>query len=145
MRRSISTAGIFAVRRGVQAQPYGGERSLVISAGNSPVGRSFATRHADCLFTSIREIEELSGKVRNLRAAAGPGAGVYVCGLVITGASAKTARDYYRYIVHETSDWEASEHMVAIRTKGGPSSDPKLAHERSDYQRHRDLPRRRQL
>ena len=109
-------------------KPYGDDRPLLISAGNSPVGRSFAARHCDCLFTSIRELEELAGKVKDLREIAPQDtAGIYASGHVITKPTPKEAKDYYHYLVHENGDWDAAEHTVKIRTKGGSSSGPKLA------------------
>ena len=109
-------------------KPYRDERPLLISAGNSQVGRAFAARHCDCLFTSIRELEELAGKVSDLKKLApDTNAGIYASGHVITKATSKEAKDYYHYLVYDNGDWDAAEHTIRIRTKGGSSSGPKLA------------------
>ena len=115
---------------GVQLKPgpWEADRPLLISAGNSPAGLAFAGRHADCLFTSVRELDELAGKVaalQNQRTA--DHAGIYASGHLICRPTAKEAEEYYHYIVHEMGDWEAAEHTVAIRTKGGSTSGEKLA------------------
>lgn len=112
----------------LKPKPYGGDRPLLISAGNSPAGLAFAARHVDCLFTSGREIGDLAGKIANLRnQRLAPNAKVYASGHVICRPTQEQADEYYRYIVHEMGDWEAAENTVAIRTRGGSSSGPKLA------------------
>lgn len=103
----------------LKPKPYGGGRPLLVSAGNSPAGRAFAARHADCLFTSTIDLENLAGVVRERRAATGAGdATIFTSGHVFARATTKEAKDYHHYIVHEMGDWEAAEHAVAIRTKG---------------------------
>jgi len=109
-------------------RPYGDGRPFLVSAGNSPVGRSFAARHCDCLFTSIRELDELADKIKDLgKTAPKNGAGIYASGHVIAKPTEKEAKEFYHYIVYEKGDWEAAEHTIKIRTKGGSSSGPKLA------------------
>lgn len=103
----------------LKPKPYGGGRPLLVSAGNSPAGRAFAGRHADCLFTTIVEFDKLGSIVNELRAATRTGkANIFASSHVITRPTTKEAKDYYHYIVHEMGDWEAAEHAVAIRTKG---------------------------
>lgn len=112
----------------LKPKPYGGDRPLLISAGNSPVGLAFAARHVDCLFTSGREIADVAGKIANLqKERLTERAKVYVSGHVICRPTKREAAEYYHYIVHEMGDWEAAEIAVAIRTRGGSSSGPKLA------------------
>lgn len=107
--------------KGVQLRPkpWGGDRPLLVSAANSPAGKAFAARHADCLFTTIIEFDAFGPSIAALRAAAeAEDVGVYASGHLITRPTTKEARDYYNYVVYETGDWEAAEHAVAIRTKG---------------------------
>lgn len=109
-------------------KPWGNSAPLLISAGNSPAGRGFAARHADGLFTSIRELDELPAKVSDLKAERGEDdAGIYASGHIICRPTRKEADEYYHYLVHENGDWEAAEHTVKIRTRGGSTSGPKLA------------------
>ena len=119
-------AGRYFDLKGVicKPKPYGGDRPLLVSAGSSPVGRAFAARHADCLFTSISELELLGSSVEDLRALGETHrTGVYASGHLITRPSAKEAADYYRYIVHDMGDSEAAEHILAIRTRGKERQD----------------------
>jgi len=109
-------------------KPWNGGAPMIISAGNSPAGRGFAARHADGLFTSIRELQNLPQKVADLRAERGEnGAGIYASGHLICRPTTKEAEEYYHYLVYENGDWEAAEHTVQIRTKGGSTSGPQLA------------------
>ena len=103
----------------LKPRPYGGDRPILVSAGNSPAGKAFAARHADCLFTSIMEFKDFGPSVAALRASAeAENVGIYASGHMIAKPTRKEARDYYNYIVYDTGDWEAAEHAVAIRTKG---------------------------
>ena len=84
--------------------------------------------HADYLFTSVRELDELSGKIAELQSVRPSGnAGIYASGHLICKPTRKEADEYYHYLVHEMGDWEAAEHTVAIRTRGGSTSGAKLA------------------
>ena len=111
-----------------RTKPFGGELPLIVSAGNSEAGRGFAARHADCLFTSIREIEELPAKVADIRRLRpGNDAGIYASGHIICAATRKEANEYHHYIVHEMGDWEAAEYTVQIRARGNSYSSTRLA------------------
>jgi alkanesulfonate monooxygenase SsuD/methylene tetrahydromethanopterin reductase-like flavin-dependent oxidoreductase (luciferase family) len=103
----------------LKPKPWGGGRPLLVSAGNSPEGKAFAARHADCLFTTIMEFDAFGPGIAALRAQAeAENVGIYASGHLITKPTAKEARDYYHYIVYDTGDWEAAEHAAAIRTRG---------------------------
>lgn len=102
----------------LKPRPYGGDRPILVSAGNSPVGKAFAARHADCLFTTIMEFKDLGPSIESLRAASqAQQVGVFASGHMITRPTRKEAEEYYHYLVYETGDWEAAEHAAAIRTK----------------------------
>jgi FMNH2-dependent dimethyl sulfone monooxygenase len=108
-------------------KPWGGENPLIVSAGNSEAGRGFAARHADCLFTSIREFEELPAKVADIRRMRpGNDANVFASGHVITAPTRKQAEEYHHYIVHENGDWDAAEYTVQIRSRGQSYSSARL-------------------
>jgi alkanesulfonate monooxygenase SsuD/methylene tetrahydromethanopterin reductase-like flavin-dependent oxidoreductase (luciferase family) len=103
----------------LKPRPYGGDRPILVSAGNSPAGKAFAARHADCLFTTIMEFQDLGPSIASLRAAsATEEVGVYTSGHMIARPTRKEAEEYYHYIVYEMGDWEAADHAAAIRTKG---------------------------
>ena len=109
----------------LKPKPRDGRYPLLMSAGSSEAGRAFAARHADCLFMVIVDPDALGRDVRTLRAMAGDrSVGVYASGHLICRPTRREAEEYYHYIVHEMGDWEAAEHAVAIRAKGGGLSIP---------------------
>jgi dimethylsulfone monooxygenase len=109
--------------KGVEGKPkpFGDSYPLLISAANSPDGRAFAVRHADCLFTTVFHPEKLADEIAVIRSTPGAkskDAGIYGSGHLICRPTRKEAEEYYHYIVYEMGDWEAAEHTAVIRTKG---------------------------
>jgi alkanesulfonate monooxygenase SsuD/methylene tetrahydromethanopterin reductase-like flavin-dependent oxidoreductase (luciferase family) len=101
--------------------PWGEGYPLLISAGSSSVGRGFAARHVDCLFTSIDDISQLHSNVAKVRSIAGEAkrdVGVFASGHIICRPTRKEAEEFYHYIVYEHGDWEAADHAFNIRSKG---------------------------
>lgn len=106
-------------------KPWNGGRPLLMSAGSSPAGRAFATRHADCLFMVIVDEATLASEVAAMREIADAKTNrVFASGHLLCRRTAKETRDYYHYIVHEKGDWEAAEHAIAKRTAGASQSLP---------------------
>ncbi len=109
----------------LKPKPQGGTHPMLMSAGSSAAGKAFAARHADCLFMVIVDPEQVARDVHDLRAMAAPRpAGVYASGHLICRPTRAEAEEYHHYLVHEMGDWEAAEHAVAIRTRGGGLSIP---------------------
>jgi dimethylsulfone monooxygenase len=109
----------------LKPKPQGARYPLLMSAGSSAAGRAFAAKHADCLFMIILDLDALGRDVSTLREmATDRPVGVYASGHLICRATRKEAEDFYHYIVHDMGDWEAAEHAVAIRARGGGLSIP---------------------
>jgi len=117
-------AGKFFDLKGVYSRlkPYGGNRPMLVSAGNSPVGRNFALRRADCVFIGVREIDALAPEIADMRRMAPAPRMYFGCGNLICRPTRKQADEYYHYLIHEMGDWAAVEHALSIRKKGGASS-----------------------
>ena len=117
-------AGKFFDLKGVYSRlkPYGGNRPMLVSAGNSPVGRDFALRRADCVFMGVREIDALAPEIADMRRMAPAPRLYFGCGNLICRPTRKQADEYYHYLIHEMGDWAAVEHALSIRKKGGASS-----------------------
>jgi FMNH2-dependent dimethyl sulfone monooxygenase len=99
-----------------EPKPYAGEAPMILSAGSSGIGRDFAVRHADSLFMNIVAVDTLAGELADLRATLpSRRLDVFASGHVICRPTASEARDYHHYIVHETGDWDALEHIFALR------------------------------
>jgi hypothetical protein len=105
--------------RGVlgKPKPYWGSRPILVSAGNSNVGREFAAGNADCLFTSIPKLDDLKPKIDGFRAAAPPGQlrNIFASCHLMVRKTRKEAQDYHHYVVYEKGDWEAAAYAADFR------------------------------
>lgn len=100
-------------------KPWGHRFPLLISAGASSEGRSFAAKHVDCLFTSIRDVAGVRGNLERIRSLGdGKDFGLYASGHVICRQTRKEAEEFYHHIVHDNGDWEAAESAARIRLQG---------------------------
>jgi alkanesulfonate monooxygenase SsuD/methylene tetrahydromethanopterin reductase-like flavin-dependent oxidoreductase (luciferase family) len=94
-----------------------------MSAGSSPTGRAFATRHADCLFMVIPDETKLADEIAVLKSGR-TGLGVFASGHLLCRATPKETKEYYHYLVHEKGDWEAAEAAIRKRIAGDTRSMP---------------------
>lgn len=108
---------------GGKPKPWGGTRPLLMSAGSSPTGRAFASRHADCLFMVIADEGKLADEIVALRGDK-QGLGVFASGHLMCRATPKETKEYYHYLVHEKGDWEAAESVIRKRIAGDGRSLP---------------------
>src|SRR5882724_1531553 len=104
-------------------KPCGGTRPLLMSAGSSPTGRAFATRHVDCLFMVIPDETKLAEEIAVLKSGR-EGLGVFASGHLLCRATPKETKEYYHYLVHEKGDWEAAEAAIRKRVAGDTRSLP---------------------
>jgi len=111
--------GRFYKLKGVlgKPKPYWGTRPVLVSAGNSPVGRQFAATNADCLFTAIPKLEDVPAKIQSFRAMAPDGQtrNIFSSAHIMCRKTRKEAEDYHHYIVYEQGDWEAAEYSANLR------------------------------
>ena len=115
--------GHFINLRSVRAKPkpYGGTRPLIMNAGASPTGQSFAIRNCDALFSTISRgisFDETAQHVENVRALARQGGrdlDVYTVGVVTCRPTAREAEEYYRHCVVDNADWGAVDNMLAMK------------------------------
>jgi len=117
-------AGKFLTLQGVRAfpKPYGGSRPIIMNAGSSGTGQSFALRNCDAFFTATsasrtsleanaRKVEEVKNEARRF----GRDIEVFTIGQVICRPSQQEAEDYYRHAIVENADWGAVERMMELR------------------------------
>ena len=138
--------GRFIKLRSVRAKPkpYGGTRPLIMNAGASPTGQSFAIRNCDALFSTISRgisFDETAQHVENVRALARQGGrdlDVYTVGVVTCRPTAREAEEYYRHCIVDNADWGAVDNILAMknvtaRTHGarGVPAHPKEPSERN--------------
>jgi alkanesulfonate monooxygenase SsuD/methylene tetrahydromethanopterin reductase-like flavin-dependent oxidoreductase (luciferase family) len=95
-----------------EPKPYGDERPTLISAGSSPAGRSFAVRHADCLFMFIGDPTKLADELKSIRASVEDRrVPVYGSAHLLCKPTRKEAEEYFQHVVHEKGDMQAVEYM----------------------------------
>jgi FMNH2-dependent dimethyl sulfone monooxygenase len=114
--------GEFLRLKGVRAypKPYGGTRPIIMNAGSSQVGQTFALRNCDAFFVatagSRTSLEGNARKVADIKRAAldfGREIEVYTVGQVICRPTQQEAEDYYRHAIIENADWGAIDGMLA--------------------------------
>jgi alkanesulfonate monooxygenase SsuD/methylene tetrahydromethanopterin reductase-like flavin-dependent oxidoreductase (luciferase family) len=112
-------------------KPYGETQPLIMNAGISDDGRSFALRNCDALFTAAsygfddESLARAEREVETLKAAArehGREIEVYTNGTVLCRPTRKEAQEYHHYLCVELADWEAVDNMLRMRgrLKGVP-------------------------
>ena len=108
--------------KGIRAmpKPFGGQRPLIMNAGASAVGQSFAVKNCDAFFiqASRVSVDETAMNIANVRQSAmqaGRSLDFYTVGLVVCRATQKEAEDYFRYAVIENADWSAIDSMMERR------------------------------
>ena len=116
--------GKFFDLRGVRAKPkpYGSAPPLIMNAGSSKAGQTFALRNCDAFFTatgaSRASLEGVAKRVQEVKDEArsyGKEIEVYTIGQVICRPTQKEAEDYHHYANVENADWGAIERMLELR------------------------------
>jgi alkanesulfonate monooxygenase SsuD/methylene tetrahydromethanopterin reductase-like flavin-dependent oxidoreductase (luciferase family) len=117
-------AGRFLKLKGVRAnpKPYGETRPIIMNAGRSAVGQSFALRNCDAFFTATGEtrhsIDANAKRVEDIKSAArayGREIDVYTVGQVVCRPTQQEAEEYYRHAVIDNADWGAVERMLELK------------------------------
>jgi FMNH2-dependent dimethyl sulfone monooxygenase len=116
-------------------KPYDGTRPLIMNAGSSGAGQTFAMRNCDAFFTSMsgarivnpgsyatadqqadlldltaRRVVEIKAEATSL----GRAIEVYTQGQVICRPTRKEAEDYYHWANVECAEWPAIERMLEL-------------------------------
>ncbi len=98
-------------------KPWWNSRPLLVAAGNSEMGRDFAANSADCLFTAIPSLEEVTPKIDYFRRVSPPGQlrNIFASSHLMVRRTRKEAEDYHHYIVHEHGDWESAGYAANLK------------------------------
>jgi alkanesulfonate monooxygenase SsuD/methylene tetrahydromethanopterin reductase-like flavin-dependent oxidoreductase (luciferase family) len=104
----------------LKPKPYGGTRPLMMNAGHSPAGRTYALRNCDAFFTAVHyaNAESAAQDVARVKAAGrefGRDIGVYTVGQIVCRPTRAEAQDYFRYWTEETPDWGAADYMLSLK------------------------------
>jgi alkanesulfonate monooxygenase SsuD/methylene tetrahydromethanopterin reductase-like flavin-dependent oxidoreductase (luciferase family) len=117
--------GEFFKLRRLETSPVGIQRPwpVVMSAGYSPKGRSFAAQAADVLFTTMTELDQAVGLIASIReggAAYGRTIDIYTMSHVVCRPTRKEAEEYYDYFADQMADTAARDYYS--RQKGRAAS-----------------------
>jgi dimethylsulfone monooxygenase len=115
-------AGHFIKLRQARAKPkpFGDSRPIVMNAGASPTGQSFAIRNCDALFsmTPKGKLVEFSAHVARVKALArvgGRALDVYTVAVITCRPTMCEAEAYYRHSAIDNADWAAVDRILAMR------------------------------
>lgn len=90
---------------------------VIMSAGISPAGRDFASRHADMIFAAISNPTKTGETVRDIkegaRAKYGRELKVFGVGHITCRDTEEEAQAYYDHVIHDRGDWEAAKATVS--------------------------------
>jgi alkanesulfonate monooxygenase SsuD/methylene tetrahydromethanopterin reductase-like flavin-dependent oxidoreductase (luciferase family) len=121
-RENFDFEGKFLVHKGIRAhpKPFAGARPIIMNAGASPIGRTFAIRNCDAFFTNVMglSLEEQGAAVRKAQAEArshGRELDVYTVGVITCRRSQKEAEDYYNYSISTEADWTSVDEILAAK------------------------------
>ena len=103
---------------GVQGQPlpFGGERPLMMNAGSSPRGRTFAIEQSDMHFDGVRSPEDSAARIADTRAQAralGRDVQVWTPVGIISVQRSGEADEFLEYLV-DHADWGALGHLAEM-------------------------------
>ena len=119
-RENFDFEGKFIKLKGVRGKPkpYGGARPLIMNAGASQTGRSFAIRNCDAFFTqaSRTSLNETAQRVQEAKDEArqhGRELDVYTVGVVTCRPTQKQADEYHHHCIVENADWSAVHAILA--------------------------------
>ncbi len=101
-------------------KPFGNSRPIVMNAGASPAGQSFAIRNCDALFsmTPKGKLAEFAAHVTRVKALAREGGralDVYTVAVITCRPTMREAEAYYRHSVIDNADWAAVDRILAMR------------------------------
>jgi alkanesulfonate monooxygenase SsuD/methylene tetrahydromethanopterin reductase-like flavin-dependent oxidoreductase (luciferase family) len=99
-----------------EPRPYGGRRPLMMNAGSSPRGRTFAIENADMHFDGVRWPEDSAQRIAETKQQAraiGRAVQVWTPVGVICRPSQRQADEYISHLV-EHADWDALGHLAAL-------------------------------
>jgi alkanesulfonate monooxygenase SsuD/methylene tetrahydromethanopterin reductase-like flavin-dependent oxidoreductase (luciferase family) len=109
----------FKIAKGyLEPKPIQAPYPAIMCAGASELGRHFAAKHCDLVFTVIRTggLEECRAHVQAYHKLAREQYGrtikVWTLVNIVQGETEKEARDFYNYYVNEKGDWAAAKNMV---------------------------------
>jgi FMNH2-dependent dimethyl sulfone monooxygenase len=100
-----------------EPKPVNG-RPPILNAAGSGLGREFATRNADFLFTSVIDFERSRAEIAELKAQAAAqdrNVDVLTFSHVVCRPTENEAQNYLQYFAKDNADWEAVDNLVRLQ------------------------------
>lgn len=117
-KESFDHEGKFFNLKGVQGEPSPVNGMVpILNAAGSGIGRDFATKNANYLFTPTIDLERSAGEVKDLIAQASEinrDVGVMTFGHVICRPTEKEAQDYHDHIMAHV-DWPGVDRLMELQ------------------------------
>jgi FMNH2-dependent dimethyl sulfone monooxygenase len=121
-KQDFDFEGRFFNLKGIRGKPkpVGGARPLIMNAGASDTGRTFAVRNCDAFFLQASRVstEETAGfvnKAKELARTHGREIGVYTVGVITCRRTRQEAEDYYRHVILDNADFAAIDSILAMK------------------------------
>ena len=99
-------------------KPYGGTEPVLMNAGSSGAGRSFAARNCDFLFTVLIDPETGTQDVKDIKQLAqgfGREVNVFTTTYVVCRPTDEEARAYHHHYVDDNADWDAVDKLMELQ------------------------------
>jgi len=112
-----------------EPKPLQTPHPLLMSAGSSPTGRDFASRHCDFNFILVQDTENLAEKISDIKRNAmeqyGRELKIMTMVTIVCADTEKEARDYFNHYVFEKGDWETVRRILGTLDRNSQSGDYK--------------------
>ncbi len=109
----------YQIKKGyLEPKPIQKPRPPIMNAGASELGRHFALKNCDIVFTLIRTHDYEVNKAhvaayhKLAREQYGRDIRVWTHACVVEGETEKEAREFYDYYVHQKGDWKAAQNVI---------------------------------
>src|SRR5262249_25867870 len=100
-----------------QPRPWGGQRPILMNAGNSVAGREFGARYCDLVFDQPHYLEQARDRILGVRHVArelGKEVQVFTSGAVVCRPTQQEADESFRYLAVENRDDGAIDTMTPL-------------------------------
>lgn len=100
---------------------------VIMNAGTSPAGRSFASKHSDLIFAGLTNFETAPQQIAEIKQLAREQYGreirVFGRGHIVCRDSEREARDYYDYVHRRHGDYEGAANVTGMSKQHSQSTD----------------------
>ena len=114
-------------RLGALPHPLQKPYPVIMNAGTSPAGRSFAAKHSDLIFSGLQNIETAPRQIAEIKQLAREDHGreirVFGRGHVVCRDTEKEAEEYYDYVHRQVADLAGAANVTGMSRANSQSTD----------------------